>query len=222
MSKMGAWASYKMRTIMELLRQNRSSSCSNINGQRNSSDMTIAKFAYGYNPKHQGLQLFAAGSTAKTFITLGTTTMVKASYKEKVEAVPAPPPPKHTFLCWARWVLGSVLTVLLPFWKNEWTKLQRIEGTVEMVVEEVENVAEVVEKVAVKAEKVSSEVADRLPENGKLKETALVVEQISKAAAKDAQITLDFIHKVDALKHDFEDLETLVEPVVDKVVGNHT
>lgn len=65
-----------------------------------------------------------------------------------------------------------------------------------MVVEEVENVAEVVEMVAVKVEKVSSEVADKLPENGKLKETALVVEQISKAAAKDAQVALDFIHKV--------------------------
>lgn len=65
-----------------------------------------------------------------------------------------------------------------------------------MVVDEVEIAAEVVEKVAVKVEKVSSEVADKLPENGKLKEAALVVEHLSEAAAKDAQITLDFIHKV--------------------------
>lgn len=65
-----------------------------------------------------------------------------------------------------------------------------------MVVEEAEKVAEVVERVATKAKKVSSEVADKLPENGKLKETALIVEKVSKAAAEDAQITLDFIHKV--------------------------
>lgn len=65
-----------------------------------------------------------------------------------------------------------------------------------MVVEEAEKVAEVVERVATKAEKVSSEVADKLPENGKLKETALIVEKVSKAAAEDAQITLEIIHKV--------------------------
>lgn len=65
-----------------------------------------------------------------------------------------------------------------------------------MVAEEVESVAEVVEKVAIKAEKMSSEVANKLPENGKLKETALIVEHISKEAAQDAQLTLDIIHKV--------------------------
>lgn len=65
-----------------------------------------------------------------------------------------------------------------------------------MVAEEVESVAEVVEKVAIKAEKVSSEVANVLPDNGKLKETALIVEHISKIAAQDAQLTLDIIHKV--------------------------
>ena len=71
-----------------------------------------------------------------------------------------------------------------------------IKGKAEMVVEEVENVAEMVEKAAKLAEKVSSDVADMLPENGKLKETALFVERVSKQAAQDAQVTIDFIHKV--------------------------
>lgn len=71
----------------------------------------------------------------------------------------------------------------------------------EMVVEEVENVAEVVEKVATVAEKVSSDVADKLPDNGKLKESALFVERVSKIAAQDAQITKDFIHKVIYILH---------------------
>lgn len=71
-----------------------------------------------------------------------------------------------------------------------------VEGEVEMIVEEVANVAEVVEKVAIVTEKVSSDVADNIQQNSKLKETALFVERLSKKAAQDAELTKDFIHKV--------------------------
>jgi predicted house-cleaning noncanonical NTP pyrophosphatase (MazG superfamily) len=76
-------------------------------------------------------------------------------------------------------------------------------GESEIIVEEVEHVAEVVEKVATVAtvaEKVSEEVAEVLPENGKLKETALLMEAVSKATAHDAKLTQDFIHKVSCNK----------------------
>ncbi|XP_010108415.2 uncharacterized protein LOC21387641 [Morus notabilis] len=138
--------------------------------------------------------------------------MVKDHAKEKVR-FPAnvPASPRQYFPYWARWVLGSILTVL-PFSNEKWANLQTIEGKAEMVVEEVENVAEIVERVATVAKKVSSNVAEKLPEDGKLKETALFVERVSKKAAHDAQLTIDFIHKVDELKHDIEDLETMVEP----------
>lgn len=66
----------------------------------------------------------------------------------------------------------------------------------EFVVEEAEAVAKVVEKVATVAEKVSEDVAEMLPENGKLRKAALVVERASKEAAHDAQLTEEFIHKV--------------------------
>ncbi|XP_024933501.3 uncharacterized protein LOC107427618 isoform X1 [Ziziphus jujuba] len=215
-----SWASYKFRSMLELIRPGISAFSSSMNTvyhrNSNSSGMPMAKFGYGF-PKHQGLQLFGNTTGSKTLTTFGTN-MVKDGNKEQV---PPPVPPQNNILYWARWVLGSILTLLLPFWKQYWGKLQRIEGKVEMVAEEVESVAEVVEKVAIKAEKVSSEVANVLPDNGKLKETALIVEHISKIAAQDAQLTLDIIHKVDALKHDFEELETLVEPVVDKIVVNH-
>uniref|UniRef100_A0A2C9VJV4 Uncharacterized protein n=1 Tax=Manihot esculenta TaxID=3983 RepID=A0A2C9VJV4_MANES len=46
------------------------------------------------------------------------------------------------------------------------------------------------------AEKISAEAAEKLPENGKLKETALLIERVSKATAHDAQLPRDFIHKV--------------------------
>lgn len=69
-------------------------------------------------------------------------------------------------------------------------------GKVVFVIEEVEKVAGVVEKVAIVAEKVSEEVAEKLPEDGKLKKAVLVVESVSKHAAHDAQLTKEFIHKV--------------------------
>ena len=71
-----------------------------------------------------------------------------------------------------------------------------LKGRAEMVVDEVETAVEIIEKTAKVAEKVSSDVADFLPENGKLKQTALLVERVSKEASKEAQLAIDFIHKV--------------------------
>lgn len=62
--------------------------------------------------------------------------------------------------------------------------------------EEVENVAQIIERVATVAEKVSAQVADKLPDHTKLKETALLIERVSEIAAQDAQLTQDIIHKV--------------------------
>ncbi|KAG5543914.1 hypothetical protein RHGRI_016616 [Rhododendron griersonianum] len=76
---------------------------------------------------------------------------------------------------------------------------------------EVESVAELVEKVASVAEKVSSEVADVLPEDSKLKDAAQLVEYVSKEAEKDAHLILKLIHKVDKLKQ--EAVERVVEPI---------
>ena len=73
-------------------------------------------------------------------------------------------------------------------------------GESEIIVEEVEHVAEVVEKVATVAEKVSEEVAEVLPENGKLKETAVLIEAVSKATAHGAKLAQDFVHKVSCHK----------------------
>ncbi|KVH93402.1 hypothetical protein Ccrd_004547 [Cynara cardunculus var. scolymus] len=89
-------------------------------------------------------------------------------------------------------------------------------GKVEEVVKEAEEVAEVVEKVASTTEKLSAEVAEKL-QKGQMKEIALEVEHVSSVAAKDAQMTQDFIHKVGDLKQDLKNLETMVEPVIDKI-----
>lgn len=91
-----------------------------------------------------------------------------------------------------------IIIVILPLKRYWWLAIEFIECSdkVEEVVEEVEIAAEMVEKVAITIEKVSAEVADKLPDNSKLKEAALVVQHISSVSATDAQLAEDFIHKV--------------------------
>ncbi|GMN58951.1 hypothetical protein TIFTF001_028042 [Ficus carica] len=199
-------SSYKFRSFLQFLHPDRTSLRGNVSPE------LVPVGQYGYSLKYQGLQLFSTSSRQK-WTTFGSN-MVK-DRKEKVHQLPAavPASPRRFFPYWPRWVLGSILT-FLHFSNEKWAKLKTIEGNAEVIVEEVENVAEMVEKVAIVAEKVSSEVVEKLPENGKLKETALFVERVSKKASEDAQLVIDFIHKVDELKHDIEDLETVVEPVV--------
>ena len=66
----------------------------------------------------------------------------------------------------------------------------------EVVVEEVEKEENVVERMAITAEVISEDVAEKLPENGKLKKAALEVESVSKRVPHDAHATQEFIHKV--------------------------
>ncbi|KAL5563947.1 hypothetical protein UlMin_033694 [Ulmus minor] len=195
---------YKLGSILEFLHRN------NSGFQRNPSETAVVR--YGYSINQLGLQLFSSSSRSRT--TFGTK-MVKDGTEMEVQPPPVPANsqwPKFPY--WARWLLGSLLTSL-TFPNQKWNKLRKIEGEAEMVVEEVKTVAEVVEKVATVAEKVSLEVAEKLPENSKLKHTALFVEHLAENAAQDAQITKDFIHKVDELKHELESLKVLVEPVVE-------
>ncbi|CAK7328503.1 unnamed protein product [Dovyalis caffra] len=205
MSAKGSWTSYNLRSFLEMICRYRASS-SNVS--------TACKIGRGFSV-HQGLQLISAN------IRKGRRFDSNMMKRDKV-APPVPNPPGSNFLHWARWALGSILSILLPFWKQKWEKLKRLEGEVEIIAEEVDQVAEVVEKVATVAEEVSEEVAEALPENGKLKETALLIEAVSKATAHDAKLTQDFIHQVDALKHDIDDLETMADPVIEKLVQQNS
>ncbi|KAL0335080.1 UNVERIFIED_CONTAM: hypothetical protein Sradi_4719900 [Sesamum radiatum] len=121
-----------------------------------------------------------------------------------------------------KWLLGSVVSLLMPFWKNKWDYLLTLEGEAAKVAEEVEAVAEVVEKVATTADKALTEVANQLPDKSKLKEAAQVMEHVSNVAAHDAQLIENIIEKVGDVKQDLEELERMVEPIVDKIVqGKH-
>lgn len=65
-----------------------------------------------------------------------------------------------------------------------------------MVVDSVENVAEIVETVAEKVEEVADDIADQLPQDGKLHDAVRLVESIAKETAKDAHLVDDLIEKV--------------------------
>ncbi|KAJ1396520.1 hypothetical protein SESBI_32444 [Sesbania bispinosa] len=192
MSRTGLLVTKKFRSVLDVLHASRfQSNYGNGTLPRNCSIMSAAKLRNGYW-MNLGLQLVS---------------------NAKVQP-PVPTSPSFKFPYWLRWVLSSIFTLLLPFWKYDLKKLQRIEEEAEFVVEEVEKVANVVEKVAIVAEKISEEVAEKLPEDGKLKKVALVVERVSKHVAHDAQLTVEFIHKVE----EFKNVESFIEPIIDKIV----
>lgn len=186
MSAKGSWPSYNLRSFLELIHRYRASS-GNVSHSCGSGS-TVSKIGQGLS-MHQGLQLIVASSNKWRRSHLNMT-------KSDKVVPPVPNPPGSNFPTWAKWIFGSILSVFLPFWKQKREELKRIEGEAEIIVDEVEHVAEEIEKVATVAEKVSEEVAEVLPENGKLKETALLIEHVTKATAYDAKLTQDFVHKI--------------------------
>ncbi|KAH1050024.1 hypothetical protein GLYMA_08G070200v4 [Glycine max] len=229
MSNRGSsWITLKFRGVVDVIRASRYQS-NYVALQRNRPIVSAARTERGYW-MHPGQQFYSTNS-----INPSTNPKGIKDVKPQAEAL-APASKILTFSHWLRWVLGMVLSLLLPFWKPYWKKLQIVEVQTkqitwfvkwgqnvhsveaEFVVEEAEAVAKMVEKVAMVTEKVSEDVAEMLPEDGKLRKAALVVERASKEAAHDAQLTEEFLHKVEELKNDLDDLEAFVEPVIDKIV----
>ncbi|KAL6225133.1 hypothetical protein ACLB2K_003985 [Fragaria x ananassa] len=75
-----------------------------------------------------------------------------------------------------------------------------------MVMNTVEAVAEVVEAVAHKVEEVADDIADKIPEDGKLKSAFEAVEAIAKETAKDAHMVDELIENVEGAEDKVEDL----------------
>ncbi|GAU30568.1 hypothetical protein TSUD_65780 [Trifolium subterraneum] len=211
MSTRGSWITLKFRGMVDVVRASRfQSSYGGIKRNTPIVSTTRVQSSYWMQPS---MQFFSTKRKIST----------NANRLKNGEVQPEAPASKiSTFSSWVKWVLCSFLSLVLPFWSQYWVKLQRIEGEAEIVIEGVEKVAEVVEKVANVAEKISEDVAEMLPENGELKKVALVVETASKQASRGAQTTEEFIHKVEEVVNDMEDLESFIEPVIDKIVKKET
>ncbi|CAL1352600.1 unnamed protein product [Linum trigynum] len=219
----GGSSSYNLRGFVELLRDRYCSSW-----RRSNNVVNISSAANSYNTKppsssgddngscrasadiakttQKGLQLISCKNWAESLFLGPPPSSLPPPSRP-------PPSPRYGFSGWAKWLLGTILTVVLPFWKQKWERLKTIEGEAEIVAEQVESVAEIVEQVATVAENVSAEVAESIPgSGGKLKEAALMVERVSKVTAHEAHVAREFLHKVDKLKDDLDELEKMVEP----------
>ncbi|XP_009770098.1 uncharacterized protein [Nicotiana sylvestris] len=202
-------SSYKLRSLVTLLHHYYRV---RINGESSQLQGIVPATRIGYG---------GSISPGLRFISSGDYRIPKTTDQVKNEANIVPPeepaPSKPSLFAWTKWILGSIISIFLPFWKDKWDNFRRIEGEVEKVVEEVEEVAEVVAAVATKTENVMAGIAEKLPENSLLKEAAVAVENASAVAAKEAQFTSNLIHKVEYVERDLKDLKTMVEPVIEKI-----
>lgn len=116
----------------------------------------------------------------------------------------APPSSAVPPSSWKRWLLGMLLTALLPFLKSRWGPLLKLKKEVDTAVEVAENITEIVEKVAEEVEEVAEEVAEHLPEGSELKRVVNIIENIAEETAKDAQLVDNFIDKVEEVEKEVE------------------
>ncbi|KAK4429583.1 hypothetical protein Salat_1258900 [Sesamum alatum] len=105
---------------------------------------------------------------------------------------PLPPQPPSSSLSW---ILGIVLTIILPFVGNKWGPLLKFKTEFDTAIETIEEIVEVVEKVAEVVDKVAEDISDDLPDGGKLKKVVDVVEDVAEKTAQDARTVGDVIDK---------------------------
>ncbi|KAI4388714.1 hypothetical protein MLD38_001019 [Melastoma candidum] len=116
----------------------------------------------------------------------------------------SPPLPSDPSGSWKMWLLGVIVSVVLPFFSSKWGPLLKLKNEVEAVVEKAELVTETIEKVAEGVEKVAEEIEERLPEGGKLRAAVEAVDKVAKAAAKGAELAGDVIDKVEEVEKDVD------------------
>ncbi|KAK7852840.1 hypothetical protein CFP56_037746 [Quercus suber] len=114
-----------------------------------------------------------------------------------IPSSPASPGP------WKHWIVGLIVSAILPFLGIKLGPLLKLK----------EEVAEVVEKVAEEVDKVAEEISEHLPEGGKLRVAAKIIEKVAEKTAEDAQLVEDVIDKFEAVE---KDVESLIDPVVDQ------
>ncbi|KAA8538127.1 hypothetical protein F0562_027735 [Nyssa sinensis] len=114
---------------------------------------------------------------------------------------------------WRGWMLGMLITIILPFMKHKWGPLFQLTKRVENAVEAAEFVVETIENVAKKVEEVAEDIADEIPAGGKLKEAIDFVEQVAEGTAKAAHLVDGVIDKFQEVE---EKVESMMEPVKDE------
>ncbi|KAL8047105.1 hypothetical protein ABFX02_08G217200 [Erythranthe guttata] len=110
---------------------------------------------------------------------------------------------------WQKWVLGFLLTVILPAAGYKGGIFLNLKSKIDKTIETVEHVAEMVELVAEEAEKIVEEVEEKLPEDSKIKKKLQSFDALAKRAVDEAKKAEDAVHKVKDVEEEIE--ETLIK-----------
>ncbi|CAA2989531.1 Hypothetical predicted protein [Olea europaea subsp. europaea] len=139
-----------------------------------------------------------------------------AVYASSAPGAPLPSGPPSNSI--RSWILGMVVSIILPFFTHKWGPLWVIKNRIENALQTVENVVDVVEKVAEEVDKIAEDIVDELPE-GQLKNIAHFVEDIAEKTAKNADSIGDLIDKVQEAE---EKVECIVESITDEAKKSPT
>ncbi|PQQ16622.1 uncharacterized protein Pyn_16713 [Prunus yedoensis var. nudiflora] len=114
------------------------------------------------------------------------------------------PADKSPLSTWQNWIVGLLLSIIIPSLRHKWGPLLALKSKVDMAVDTVESVTEVVEELAEEVEKVAEQIEDKLPEDAKLKQAMDSIEHLAEDAVKKAEQAKDVIHKVEEVEEEIE------------------
>ncbi|GJW40415.1 hypothetical protein Tco_0302760 [Tanacetum coccineum] len=131
-----------------------------------------------------------------------------------VEPPATPPPPSGSSSgSWKNWVMGILMTFIIPLVTTKGGPIKALLQKVDQLVDTAEHISDVVEAVADKVDKVVEELEDDLPESSQLRKTLDYIENIAERVEKDAHAAGDFIDKVQEME---DKLEDIMEPMLEE------
>ncbi|XP_076924139.1 uncharacterized protein LOC143586482 [Bidens hawaiensis] len=95
------------------------------------------------------------------------------------------------------WIVGMVLTFVLPFFTHKWGSLLLPKNKVDQKIETTEHVVKIVEHAAERADKVLDSITEDLPKDSQLKKALEFVDEIAEGVAKSAHVADEIINKVE-------------------------
>ncbi|KAK9067086.1 hypothetical protein SSX86_014410 [Deinandra increscens subsp. villosa] len=113
--------------------------------------------------------------------------VIRSNITPPPSGVPLPPAGSPSG-SWRNWIVGIVLTIVLPFCTNKWGPLLVLKNKVDNVVNTAEYMAETLEAVAEKVDKVIDSITDDLPQTSQLRKTLEAIDAVAEGVAKTAHI----------------------------------
>ncbi|KAK9067087.1 hypothetical protein SSX86_014411 [Deinandra increscens subsp. villosa] len=104
------------------------------------------------------------------------------------------------------WIVGIVLTFVLPFCTHKWGPLLVLKNKVDNVVNTAEYMVETLEAVAEKVDKVIDSITDDLPQTSELRKTLEAIDAVVEGVAKTAHIADNIIDQVEEVEDKLESL----------------